>query len=712
MIHLRIFSFLALCFGLFSGALGAQTFNPMKWTFESRNISGDEFELVFKGTLEKGWYSYSQYLKGDDGPVPTTLNFETKNFELLGKAVEEGNKITVEKDPVFDMPLTKFKDIFTIKQRVRVKDYAQPISGYINAMCCDNEKCLPPKDFEFAFSLKKGATETAVVPGAEPTPSLPPVPSGGDTAKTVTPAEYTGAGAPPEMLNGFPVFNPRRAGIDIAAPVSNCSPNADGGPLQGTKPVEEKKNLFFWLLLGLGGGAFALLTPCIYPMIPLTVSFFTKSSRTRAQGIRNALIYGGSITGIYVLLGLLASFTIGAAGLNSLSTNAVVNLVLFAVLTIFAFSFFGYFELTLPSSWTTSTDSQAGKGGLLGVFFMAFTLVLVSFSCTGPIAASLMTQALEEPASAAMGMLGFGLALGLPFGLFAAFPGWLQSMPKSGGWMNNVKIFLGFLELALAFKFFSTADLTMHWGILKYEIFIALWALVALFNALYFFGLFRFTKNAPKVKRSAGNLIVGGISLAVALYLCTGFLWNKDTCSYRSPALTSGLAPPTYYAFRKCETVCQNEGKCPIGICCFRDYAEGLAYAKANKKMIMIDFTGYGCVNCRKMEEHVWVLPQIYSLLKNDVVLISLYVDDRDPLEQVEVDPEGNKLRTKGAKWSVFETVNFKYNAQPYYALLSPDEQLLNEPRGYTPNEKEYEGFLRCGFEALKKVCPDCHQPN
>jgi thiol:disulfide interchange protein len=698
-------SSLFLWLGLVAGPVFGQTYNPLKWTFESRNLQGDEFELIFQGTLEKGWYTYSQFLQ-DDGPVPTSLTFESTNFELLGKAVEEGNKITVDKDPVFDIPLTKFKDRFIIKQRVRVKDYSKPITGYLNAMCCDQEKCLPPKDYEFAFVLKKGAAPTdGGAPAPETVEPVTPEPGPAETAP--------GGGTTAETLNGLPVFNPKREAIDLDHPVSNCSADAgSGATADGTAPAKEKKNLFFWLLLGLGGGLFALLTPCIYPMIPLTVSFFTKSSQTRAQGIRNALIYGGSITGIYVLLGLLASFTIGAAGLNSLSTNAVVNVVLFVVLTVFAFSFFGFFELTLPSSWTTQTDSRANQGGLLGVFFMAFTLVLVSFSCTGPIAASLMTQALEEPASAAMGMLGFGLALGLPFGLFAAFPGWLQSMPKSGGWMNNVKIFLGFLELALAFKFFSTADLTMHWGILKYELFIGLWALIALLNALYFFGLFRFTPSAPKAKRSPGNLLVGALSLGLSVYLCTGFGWNTETCSYQSPAITSGMAPPTYYAFRQCETACPNEGKCPIGICCFRDYAEGLAYAKANQKMIMIDFTGYGCVNCRKMEEHVWVLPDIYKLLKNDLVLISLYVDDRAPLAQPEVDPEGNKLRTQGSKWTVFETVNFKYNAQPYYALLSPDEQLLNAPRGYTPDAQEFEAFLRCGFDALERVCPACHQPN
>ncbi len=700
--HFFAHRLLLFCWGFLAAPLFAQTYNPLKWTYESRHLQGDEFELVFKGTLESGWFTYSQFLQ-DDGPVPTSLTFESTNMELLGKAVEEGNKISVDKDPVFDIPLTKFKDRYIIKQRVRVKDYSKPVSGYLNAMCCDKEKCLPPKDYEFVFVLKKTSTgDAAPVPAA-------PTPAPGETQPEATATAPTGDTAAAPGADGS-VFNPKRSAIDIEHPVSDCA--GGGASAAGTAPTSEKKNLFFWLLLGLGGGLFALLTPCIYPMIPLTVSFFTKSSQTRAQGIRNALIYGGSITGIYVLLGLLASFTIGAAGLNSLSTNAVVNMVLFAVLAVFAFSFFGFFELTLPSSWTTSTDSKANQGGLLGVFFMAFTLVLVSFSCTGPIAASLMTQALEEPASAAMGMLGFGLALGLPFGLFAAFPGWLQSMPKSGGWMNNVKIFLGFLELALAFKFFSTADLTMHWGLLKYELFIALWALIALLNGLYFFGLYSFTKYAPKAKRSAGNLLVGALSLGLTAYLCTGFMWNADTCSYQSPAITSGMAPPTYYAFRGCETACPNEGKCPIGICCFRDYEEGLAHAKANKKMIMIDFTGYGCVNCRKMEEHVWVLPEIYRLLKNDVVLISLYVDDREKLESPEVDPDGNKLRTQGAKWTVFETVNFKYNAQPYYALLSPDEQLLNAPRGYTPDAAEYESFLRCGFEALKQVCPDCHQPD
>jgi thiol:disulfide interchange protein DsbD len=437
-------------------------------------------------------------------------------------------------------------------------------------------------------------------------------------------------------------------------------------------------------------------------MIPMTVSYFTKSSKTRALGLRNGVMYGGFITLIYLILGLLAAFTIGAAGLNTLSTDMIFNMVIFVILVVFAFSFFGYFDIALPGSWSTKTDSIAAKGGVVGIFFMAFTLCLVSFSCTGPIAASLMTNALESPVSAGAGMLGFGIALGLPFGLFAAFPGWLQSMPKSGGWMNHVKVFLGHVELALALKFLSTAEQTKHWQFFYYEIFIGIWLIIALLNALYFLGLFRYVKNyAPPRRDKPGNLIMAGLSLLLVGHLAMGFTRSELTGAYRAPWIVSGMAPPTYHAIFPPQR--EKSHECPIGLSCYRDYFEGMAYAKSVNKPVMVDFTGYGCVNCRKMEELVWVEEDIYKILRDEVVLISLYVDDRAKLEQTLITEEGSKLRTKGAVWAAFEEANFKYNAQPYYVLLSPDEQLLANPVGYTPDKAAYKAWLRCGIDAFRK---------
>ena len=493
---------------------------------------------------------------------------------------------------------------------------------------------------------------------------------------------------------GEKVFNPKRENIKIETVSSGCTPSV------------EQTGLLWKFILGFGGGLLALLTPCVFPMIPMTVGYFTKRSKTPAEGRKNAIIYGLSIIGIYTGVGLFITAVFGPHILHTISTSWITNLIFFIVLLFFSISFFGFFEIVLPSSIANKADAQVDKSkGYLGIFFMAMVLAVVSFSCTGPIIGTVLTLVATDPLGPAAVMLGFSTALALPFSLFAYFPGWLQNLPKSGGWMNSVKVVLGFLELALAFKFLSTADLTQHWGILKYEAFLGIWVLIFLGLALYFLQIIKFPHDTKTRSFTPLNISLGVGTLVLVGYFLMGFQKDVEHCSYKSPALLSGLAPAGHYTIFP---ICSGKQDCPIGLSCFRDYEAGLAEARAKKKMIMIDFTGYGCVNCRKMEEHVWILPEIYNIIKDDVVLISLYVDDRAPLEETLLAMDGSKLRTKGALWANFEETNFKQVSQPLYCLLSPDEQILTPPVGYTPDVNEYRAFFQCGFDQLKKVCPDC----
>ncbi|MGB0789702.1 MAG: protein-disulfide reductase DsbD family protein, partial [Marinirhabdus sp.] len=444
----------------------------------------------------------------------------------------------------------------------------------------------------------------------------------------------------------------------------------------------------------------------VFPMIPLTVSFFTKSAQDRKTGLFNAILYGLSIFIIYLLLSLPFHLLDSLAPeiLNNISTNVTLNVIFFLIFLAFAFSFFGYYEITLPSSWSSKMDNKATSvGGIVGIFFMALTLAIVSFSCTGPILGSLLGGSLTSDGGAVQltfGMGGFGLALALPFALFALFPNWLNGLPKSGGWLNTVKVVLGFAELALAFKFLSNADLVEHWGILKREVFIIIWILCALGMALYLFGVLRFPHDGPRKKRPpVGNIAVGVASFAFMLYLVPG-LTNS---SYANLKLLSGFAPPLFYSLYDKGT------GAPLGLTAYKDFDEGLAVAKASGKPIMIDFTGWACVNCRKMEEHVWSRDDIFATINEEYVLISLYVDDRRDLEQTEQfnysRPQGGtkKIKTVGDKWATFQTLNFKNNSQPYYVLMAPNLNLLNKPIGYTPDANEYLFWLKQGVENFKK---------
>jgi thiol:disulfide interchange protein len=487
---------------------------------------------------------------------------------------------------------------------------------------------------------------------------------------------------------------------------------------------EAKKQAGFWLnlLLGFLGGLAALLTPCVFPMIPLTVSFFTKSSKDRVSGLRNAFMYSGAIIGIYFLLSLPIHLVDNKNILNDISTSMPLNLVFFAVFVFFAFSFFGYYELTLPSGFVNKVSSKSSIGGFPGIFFMALTLALVSFSCTGPILGALLGSTLSDAGSAwdvTGGFLGFGLGLGLPFGLFAAFPGMLNSLPQSGGWMNSVKVILGYVELALAFKFFSTVDLTQKWNILRYEPFLALWILVAVLTALYLFGAYRFPHDSKGEKVGTWRWVTGALFLVMAGYMAMGFMKDDKTGMYQTPPLLSGIVPPaTLNYFNPLPDVdpaikakYPSYTKCANNLNCFKDLQEGMAYAREVNKPVFVDFTGHACQNCRKMEDMVWNKPRVFDHLYTDYVLVSLYVDERTRLDKpikVEIpSAEGTSqvtLRTVGSKWATLQTLAFNNNSQPLYVLLDADGTLLSNPVGYTPDEKEYRSYLECGLEQSKKL--------
>lgn len=483
-----------------------------------------------------------------------------------------------------------------------------------------------------------------------------------------------------------------------------------GDDCNGSEPEEKQsKTLVGIFILGMIGGLLALLTPCVFPLIPLTVSFFTKGSENKKKGFRDAMLYGLFIFGVYVLLSIPFHLldSINPDILNEISTNVWLNLSFFVIFLFFAFSFFGYYEITMPSSLTNKISAAEGVGGILGIFFMALTLSLVSFSCTGPILGSLLAGALSSDGGAwqlTAGMSGFGLALALPFALFAMFPSWMNKIPKSGGWLNSVKVVLGFVELALAFKFLSNADLVMHWGILKYELFMVLWIVVGVGLSLYFFGIVYFKHDSKPNNLSGLRMGLGVISAVFTIYLAMGLLKNEETNTFTSLKLLSGLAPPVGYSW-----IYPND--CPNDINCFKDLETGLAYAKKQNKPVLLDFTGYACVNCRKMEEHVWSNQKIFDYINDDFVLISLYVDDKKELPEEErvqierVQGGKRKLRKYGHKWAHFQTKFFNTNSQPYYVLLSPDgKQMLNTAVGYTPNVDEYAEFLECGLNSFKNL--------
>ena len=646
--------------------------DPVKWSIRSTPAGKGQWDIEVKATIDKGWSVYSMNDYGDMGPWPTSVVVDPRDgMELIGVVSETGDQVVDGHDPVFDMQVKKFKGGATFIQRIAVDDPDRPVTGMFEYMTCDDEMCLPPATVYFVVSPATGNHELGTLP--------------------LDPADERFAG----LSVKSDVSEMRLPNVDLQAPVIRGGSDAS---------IPRDTGLWTIFLLGFIGGLLALLTPCVFPMIPLTVSFFTKGSEDRKKGLSNALTYGAFILGIYLLFSipfhLLGS--VNPEIFNEISTNPWLNIFFFVIFIVFAISFFGYFEITLPSSWVNKMDANASRfGGMIGIFFMALTLALVSFSCTGPILGSLLAGALTADGGAwqlTMGMGGFGLALALPFGLFALFPQWLNSLPRSGSWLNTVKVVLGFAELALAIKFFSNADLVMNWGLLPREVFIGLWVVVGIGLALYLFGLISFPHDSPNMRPSKARLAFGVLTVAFVIYLLPGLTMAEA----RNLRLLSGFPPPLFYS------VYEQESDCPLGLPCEHDLQEGLARAQRENKPVMLDFTGWACVNCRKMEENVWPGEGIYDLLDKEYVLISLYVDDKRELPKedqfiFETSTGAKKpILTKGNKWATFQAENFISASQPLYVLLSPEGRLLTDPVGYMPDKAEYEAFLKRGLDAMQ----------
>ena len=824
-----------------SCSLFAQIEKPVTWSFDQKQISNNEFELIFTADIEEGWAIYSQYTE-EGGPIPTGFYYEGEidHYILEGENREESSNRKEGKEPLFDnMNVVKFFEDATFRQKVKISDLSKPISGYLEFMTCNDERCLPPTPIDFTFNLATPNAPLTKSQGEEQSENDGenisfekleqdlPFPADDEIANLKKPVswkyevkkiednvfEFMATAALDDGYNMYSVDNEggpgpteffwEIEGIELQGEIietstyrkkefdkifdeevikikndgtwiqrytvsdasgrlkgyisyvvcddeactfeeANFDVSIDGESTAMNLPVipqdaevvnskveslhetyisplgdcgEEKetnKSLIWTFVLGFLGGLLALLTPCVFPMIPLTVSFFTKGSKDRASGIRNGLIYGASIIVIYVGIGLLITALFGATALNQLSTNWIANTLFFAIFVFFAFSFFGFYEITLPSSWSTRTDAMAERGGLIGTFFMAFTLALVSFSCTGPIIGSAIVESATSKIGPAVVMLGFSTALALPFGLFAAFPAWLNSLPQSGGWMNSVKVILGFLELALAFKFLSVADMTSHWGFLRYELFLGIWILIAALMAIYLFGGIKFPHDSPKVKLSIPRITFALVAVAFTVYFALGFRPDDRTKTYDSLALLSGIVPPPHYNFFKplpepnpdIKAKYPSFDKCANNLDCFKDYYEALAYAKEVNKPVFLDFTGYGCVNCRKVEDQIWVKDRVWQLLAKDYVMASLYVDDRKELDEVKYSSTtGEKLRNVGRLWADFQIANFKQNSQPLYVLVTPDQKVLSVPKTYIPSEgaKEYADYLECGLDQFGK---------
>lgn len=668
----------------------AQIRVPVKWKIRLEDSGTPEKEIVFTATAEKGWHLYDQNLPSK-GPVSTSFSFETlKGAELDGKATPSV-KPTVVYDPSFAMNLRWYTGSVSFTQKIKVTDPTKfKVEGEVEFMACNDETCLPPDQVSFSFNRKNikmttvaetAAVDTTVAMNADTIQNVVNTADMGDSSLDTT-----------QMINGV-----SRAAIpnELTNNRSLWTPVIDQLKSFGDATVSAADtSLLFIFFAGFVGGIIALLTPCVWPMIPMTVSFFLKRNKNRKKAIRDALTYGLSIIVIYLAMGLLITGIFGASALNDLSTNAIFNIVFFLLLVLFAVSFFGAFELVLPSSWTNSMDKKADSTtGLLSIFFMAFTLVLVSFSCTGPIIGTLLVQAasMGSVVGPAIGMLGFALALSIPFSLFAIFPNIMQNMPKSGGWLNSVKVVLGFLELALALKFLSVADLAYGWHILDREVFIVLWIVIFFLLGCYLIGKIKFANDSDLPYVSVPRLFMAIVSFSFAMYMVPG-LWGAPLKAI------SAFAPPLY-------TQDFNLYNSEVHAA-FDDYETGMAYAKKMNKPVMIDFSGYGCVNCRKMEAAVWTDPTVKHILENDYVLITLMVDDKTKLSNpIMINENGRdrKLKTIGDKWSYLQRSKFGANAQPFYILLDGDGNPLSSSYAYNENVSKYISFLQNGLKRFQK---------
>ena len=664
---------------LFAVAVQAQIQDPVKFNSELKILAADEAEVVFTAAIDKGWHVYSTDL-GDGGPISATFNVE-KIFgaEVVGKLKPVGKEISTF-DKLFEMKVRYFENTAQFVQKLKLTGGAYQLEGYLEYGACNDENCLPPTQVPFQFSGKvEGAAKEAAAATAEMKAETQSAEQE-TAADTVSVAAIGGADGPTE--------------INVTDKVDLWKPVINELQSLGETTSQEDMSWIYIFITGFAGGLLALFTPCVWPIIPMTVSFFLKRSKDKKKGIRDAWTYGASIVVIYVTLGLAITLIFGASALNALSTNAVFNILFCLMLVVFAASFFGAFEITLPSKWSTAVDSKAeATSGLLSIFLMAFTLSLVSFSCTGPIIGFLLVQVSTTGSvvAPAIGMLGFAIALALPFTLFALFPSWLKSMPKSGGWMNIIKVTLGFLELAFALKFLSVADLAYGWRILDRETFLALWIVLFALLGFYLLGKIKFPHDDDDTKVSVPRFFMALASLAFAVYMVPG-LWGAPLKA------VSAFAPPMQ---TQDFNLYNNEVHAR-----FDDYDLGMEYARQHGKPVMLDFTGYGCVNCRKMELAVWTNPKVSDIINNDYVLITLYVDNKTPLPSpVKIVENGTErtLRTVGDKWSYLQRVKFGANAQPFYVLIDNEGKPLNKSYSYDEDIPKYIEFLQTGLENYKK---------
>ena len=658
----------------------AQMQDPVHFKTEWKSISANEAEIIFSATIDPGWHVYSTDL-GDGGPTQATINIDKISGAALDGKLKPGSNEIKKMDPIFEMEVKFFEKTAKFTQKVKLTGGKYSVSGYLEYGACNDENCLPPTSVDFTFSGEVPAQAKAA-----------------DTKEKEAPKKEE---APVEAV--------AKADTTVEAPAATDS-TATETTLQGTTnywtPViselssygegtnEESHSWIYIFFTGLIGGLLALFTPCVWPIIPMTVSFFLKRTKDKKKGIRDAWTYGASIVVIYVTLGLAITLIFGASALNALSTNAIFNILFCLMLVVFAASFFGAFEITLPSKWSNAVDSKAeATTGLLSIFLMAFTLSLVSFSCTGPIIGFLLVEVSTSGSvvAPAIGMLGFAIALALPFTLFAMFPSWLKSMPKSGGWMNVIKVSLGFLELAFALKFLSVADLAYGWRILDRETFLALWIVIFGLLGMYLLGKIKFPHDDDNTKVGVGRFFLALFSLAFAVYMIPG-LWGAPLKA------VSAFAPPMQ---TQDFNLYKNEVHAK-----FNDFDAGMEYARQNHKPVMIDFTGYGCVNCRKMELAVWTDPQISQIMNDDYVLITLYVDEKTSLpEPIKITENGKErtLRTIGDKWSYLQRSKFGANAQPFYVLLDNEGKPLNSSYSYDEDIAKYKDFLQTGLNNYKK---------
>ncbi len=632
--------------------------NPISFSTDVNRISENSYQLIINADIQENWRLYSKFLK-EGGAIPTEITFEKSNsndFKLSGDLIE--SETITKFDPIFGLDQTYFINKSSFKQNIYLTNNSlKTIIGKIAYQACDDSVCIF-RETDLQFNLD---------------------------------------GSVVKILNEDLTTLVKSKDNPLSIPLKNI----EYLETQSSSVVSSGNNIIDIIILGFLGGFLALLTPCVFPMIPLTVSFF--NNKNSSDSPFYAILYGSFIIIIFLLLSLPFHFmeSIDPEVLNRISTNALLNLFFFLIFIFFAFSFFGFYELTIPSSWINAIDSKSNSiGGSIGVFFMALTLVLVSFSCTGPILGSLLVGTITSQGGAlqlTMGMLGFSVALALPFTLFAFFPKMLSSLPKSGRWMNTFKIILGFLELGFALKFLSNADLVQHWGILKREIYIGIWIIISFLLFLYLFGKYKFPHESSKLKRNKLNISLSLLFLCFAIYLLPALMPSGSN----NARLVSGFIPPSFYSVYGSKT------DCPLNLNCFKDFDNGLDYAKKNDKPILLDFTGWACINCRRVEENVWTDPKVYDLINNNFVLISLYVDDRkklDPNERIEIKYESGKIKninTIGEKAATFQAINFKSASQPYYVLLDNDLSILNSPIQYTSKEV-YLNWLEEGLKNIK----------